>query len=394
MSVSIVGKQITDGLIFVYDRYNAKSFIGAPTTNQQWNGGSEVTPWTVGGTNTDVTNTVDQGPVKGAKTWKFIKTGTSNQWNGWEANYSGIWTGNSGDVWTTSYWYRTTAPANVTNFGIGSFFLPDWSRAYNSTILANVSSIIADGEWRFNYTTTQINENYSNAIIVDGPSWGYSTAAGVLYINGLQWEKKAYASPFAYGARTMSQGFIDLGSRATIDGNMTYSSLANPYFNGPTSFDYMYATETHSHKPGNSFTYEIWFKYNSDTGYDKIMVGKPGGHIGLMTWNGSQYFRLRSGAGFHDIGVAGSAGAWCHLVGTYTAGVGSSMYKNGSLIQTISFSNALLDYGNVLHMGGNVGWNSNYSINGELPLIRVYNRVLSYDEVLKNYNASKGRFGL
>jgi len=57
---------------------------------------------TVSGTNTNITGTAeDDGPIAGAKTWRFEKSGTSNQWNGWESTYGGIWTGSSGDIWTT-----------------------------------------------------------------------------------------------------------------------------------------------------------------------------------------------------------------------------------------------------------------------------------------------------
>jgi hypothetical protein len=43
--------------------------------------------------------------------------------------------------------------------------------------------------------------------------------------------------------------------------------------------------------------------------------------------------------------------------------------------------------------GSNVN-SENYKLKGNLPLIRVYNRALSAQEVLQNYNATKGRFNL
>ena len=216
---------LDSNIVFSYDTGDtSNSYRGEPTTNYQMDWG----PWTVGGINTDVTNTVDQGPVKGAKTWKFEKTGTSNQWNGWESSYGGIWTGNAGDIWTTSYWYKAVTDAGLGGFQVGAFYKSDWSAPYNCTVLANQNSIIADGQWHYNYTTTQFNENYSNAIIVDGPSWGYSTNPGVLYINGLQWEKKSHPTPFAYGTRSATQGLLPLVGNSTI--NLSNVSLINEYF--------------------------------------------------------------------------------------------------------------------------------------------------------------------
>lgn len=387
---------VSNGLIFSYDFNNTKkSWLGAPCTNSQWNSGSEFGPWTVGGINTDVTGTSEAGPVAGAKTYRMQKTGTSSQWNGWEGTYGNIWTGSSGDVWTMSYWYKTTAPAGNTGFGIGSYVNSNWTYTYNTTILANVSSIIADGEWHFNYTVVRFNEAYGPAICADGPSWGYSTSAGTLWINGLQWNKNAYATQFAQGNRVLNQGIKDIAAGVTIDGNLTYDYTGRPYFNGPTSFDYLYATESWSDRPGNSFSYEAWFKQIDDNGYDKIVVGKPGGHTGLIAQGANTIFRLLDNTStWHDISTPTVYNTWCHIVGTYTNGVGSSFYKNGVLIGTSPFSTPLSDRGTVLHIGGNVGWNASYSIHGFIDKVGVYNRVLSADEVNQNFQATRGLYGV
>lgn len=167
-----------------------------------------------------------------------------------------------------------------------------------------------------------------------------------------------------------------------------------PYFKGPTNFNYLYATESVSHKPDNSFTYEAWVKINSDTGVDKIIVGKPGGHTGLMTWNNNFYFRLNAGGAFKDLSVAGSNGVWYHLVGVYINNVGSRLYKNGQLVGSSTFTTALNDYGTVLHIGGNVGWNATYTLDANIDIIRVYNRALTDSEVLQNFYAHRNRYGL
>ena len=264
------GKVATSGLVFMYDTGDTiNSYIGEPTTNYQWNGGSEVTPWTVGGINTDVTNTVNQGPIKGAKTWKFQKTGTSNQWNGWESSYGGIWSGNSGDIWTTSYWYKTNNDAGMGGFWIGAFYTPDWSRPYNTTVLANVSSIIPDGQWHYNYTVTRFNENYSSAIIVDGPSWGYSGQAGELYINGLQWEKKPHATPFAYGTRSATQGLLPLVGNSSIDlSNVSFTSNAQMTFDG-TDDGIIINTSQFNKSNGDPITVECVIKPQRNAGQYK-----------------------------------------------------------------------------------------------------------------------------
>jgi hypothetical protein len=399
MGAHAAAKIATSGLIFHCDLGSDRSYTGAPVTNNQWNSGSEFAPWKANGSGTpniDVTGTAEAGPIKTAKTWKFIKDGTSSQWNGWEGSYGAIWTGSSGDIWTTSYWYKTSNPAGHANFTVGYFYLPDWSRAFNYTILSSRDTIIADGTWRYNYTVTRLNENYSNAIIVDGPSWNYSTSPGVLYINGLQWNKNSFATKFTKGTRTSSQSVVNLANTTIIDGNLSYAYDGTPYFNGPTSFDYLYATESYSHRGTNSFTYEAWFNHIDDNGYDKIIIGKPGGHTGLMAWGGQRGLRLlnSAGNGWYDIFVSDSYNTWVHLVGTYEYGVGSKLYINGVLVGSNNFSDSLYDRGSTLHIGGNVGWNANYSHRAYIDITRVYNRALSANEVATNFAAQRSRFGI
>ena len=97
-----------------------------------------------------------------------------------------------------------------------------------------------------------------------------------------------------------------------------------------------------------------------------------------------------------------SAGAWYHLTHTYN-GTTQLFYINGVLAATynsaasgnISYdaSNTLLAIGADFNgTGYNVG--PNVYTNGKMPVVRIYNIALSAAQVLQNYNATKGRFGL
>ena len=47
--------------------------------------------------------------------------------------------------------------------------------------------------------------------------------------------------------------------------------------------------------------------------------------------------------------------------------------------------------------GPNIGYTTHVGgvwTDGEIPTVKVYNRALSAAEVLRNYNANKGRYGL
>ena len=67
----------------------------------------------------------------------------------------------------------------------------------------------------------------------------------------------------------------------------------------------------------------------------------------------------------------------------------TTIYLNGVSHSISAGGGAAAPYHSALHLGG-----GNYPLNGKIHNTYYYNRVLSADEVLQNYNATKGRFGL
>ena len=69
------------------------------------------------------------------------------------------------------------------------------------------------------------------------------------------------------------------------------------------------------------------------------------------------------------------------------------VYIDGNLQQSSTQSNPTLSSGNIrrFYVGN---WDSSWSCVGRIPLIRVYNKALSADEVEENFNATKTRFSL
>lgn len=416
MSVVSGPKTITSGLLACWDFNNPKSLVAGPITNSQFNSGSEVSPWTVSGTNTDVSLTSDglQAPVPNAKTWKFQKSGSSSQWNGWESSYGGIWTGSSGDYWTTSYWYRTSAPAGATGFGIGSFYTSDWSRAYNTTVIDNVSTIIADGQWHYNYTVVKFNEAYTNAIIADGPSWGYSSSAGELFINGLQWNKNSYATNWVPGTYTAVNALRDLtGTTLSSTFNLSYpqgsgksSTKTYPYL---TSYASTTTVSTDTNSILNTDTHSIFFmiRFNSTATYpngysgnwDMIFQYAGGGSDrspGIWRWPSERtlHWRYDPGNTGCDFGLSAGTGTpfnmdtW-YYVGVTKNGGSAVMYVNGQQVGTGSVANP--------KTAGNapITLFPYYPQDlGTMGICQVYNRVLSSDEVSTNFSAIRNLYNL
>ena len=94
---------------------------------------------------------------------------------------------------------------------------------------------------------------------------------------------------------------------------------------------------------------------------------------------------------------------WTHVVGTAEYNGSSSytqaLYVNGqSVSSTTAAASGTWGDGTtrVFAIFGNVEatHQNNSSLNGKVALANVYNRALSSQEVLQNYNATKRRFGL
>ena len=82
---------------------------------------------------------------------------------------------------------------------------------------------------------------------------------------------------------------------------------------------------------------------------------------------------------------------------TFTMKIGDAIrsYFNG----TASGNVVSLPAGGIFHYGGTtspyqiVGLGSSW-LNGSIPLVRLYNRALTAQEVLQNFNALRGRYGI
>ena len=90
--------------------------------------------------------------------------------------------------------------------------------------------------------------------------------------------------------------------------------------------------------------------------------------------------------------VSGVTGAWNCFAVTLTTGFVQSVYQNG--IFNTSRTAAGYYVGTTTCNIGRFSLSQGEYVNGNIPIVQVYNRALSATEVLQNYNATKSRFGL
>jgi hypothetical protein len=155
-----------------------------------------------------------------------------------------------------------------------------------------------------------------------------------------------------------------------------------------------------------NITQEAWV-YLSGTA-DQVFIGSQYGtssnnSFAIWVQSGAFAFGVNTGGNFYYSTISTvSTGVWYNLTHTYNATT-QLFYINGVLAATynsaasgnISYdtSNTLLAIGADFNgTGYNVG--PGVYTNGKMPVVRIYNIALSAAQVLQNYNATKGRFGL
>ena len=86
---------------------------------------------------------------------------------------------------------------------------------------------------------------------------------------------------------------------------------------------------------------------------------------------------------------------WVNLVGVYTVGGSQILYRNG-VVDIATTGPATISYSSQVVSVGTRVFNGTYQYpwNGSISNALIHNRALTATEVLQNYNATKGRFGL
>lgn len=139
----------------------------------------------------------------------------------------------------------------------------------------------------------------------------------------------------------------------------------------------------------------VWFDSKSSNGH---ILGKSNYNNGYIIHYDAAY-ETRAGGGFQFTNVLGSAwecgvdidiNKWYYLTYTYN-GFNERFYLNGQVKALRSVTSSVVDT-----VGKNfyLGYATSDCINGKIATASIYNRALNSNEVLQNYNALKGRFGL
>lgn len=194
--------------------------------------------------------------------------------------------------------------------------------------------------------------------------------------------------------------------QGTLVNSPTYETSGNNKFLSFSSNRYIKipnSTLLNSH----GFSIEVWFKPTtlSQNGF-LFEKGRVNTSYSLFfSADGNTRFRHRSSTAYvirdtasntSTLGV--STSNWNCLTATKSVSGVKKIYFNSTLKSTqndSTYRNVSID-NNGMSIGAFGGWDGSrgYYYSGRIAVVKVYTRDLSASEVVQNYNALKGRFGL
>ena len=391
------------GLVFAYDTGNTvTSYIGEPTTNIAYavnnNLNSNSNWWVNGGNATfnDNDTSIPKPYVSNVNTsnlfiFSSLVTGTgSNQQLG-----SSIITISPSTIYSFSIWYYFT--------GTSMQVYPYVRTAVNNNDLAYFAynGDTNGANWPKNQwlllkatVTTQANENGIYMSSYTGTSLNDK-----VYYFGYQVEQKAHCTPLALGTRSGTQGLLPLVNNLTIDiSNVSFDSNAQIVFDGTND---SLVVGNNATLKNNNTSIEFVINYLNTPNGDIIQFG-----VGSGTY-AQHYYRAYSGysfwnwypvgTGYGEIAIPNGAlplNTYHHIVMTgndqgyvqfYINGIAQTGATRTSNTQPSNWTPADLTV-------GGFSWDG-YS-SSVIPLVKIYNRVLTPAEVTQNFQANRYRFGI
>lgn len=194
-----------------------------------------------------------------------------------------------------------------------------------------------------------------------------------------------------------------------INGTMSNISFTSPYFSYNGSSSQISVADNPSLEPGSgSWTMEVWV--NQSVSGNDVVLGKfnNGGlaqnvSYSIRTTGTTFYAQLGSGSGsgstlfVNSTNHVGTLNTWYQLVYVFKNGATKTLetFVNGSSIGTVNHSLAsLLNSTNPLYLGSYNGGEYAQWFDGKIGIARIYNKALSSEETLQNFNANKSLYGL
>jgi len=391
------GKVVTSGSVFMYDTGdNFNSYKGKPGYNitgipVAWVGNNNTSDFkTTTGTTTVNIPAIGTREVYYVDIWN---TGTPNCCPSlWRYGDWGTSTGVSGNtLYTYSIIYKTNSGYTHPNF-MYRYEFNGGSYITEVGVFDNAKRIDLGDGWYQAYNTFTTNAS-TNTLYLGMWYYQYNVYDTVyLYKASLTQGNHVFPSeqiipPIT--TRSSTQGLLPIISDSSINlSNVSFDSNAQMYFDGTDDYINLDFTS------GPNGTVELILKSSSYPSKIPISINSDnyssGPNIyfdsGVICWNtGDSATNFFSNSSYPNSN-------YHHLVITNVNGGVATLYIDGVLIGTANGLNMTTTGANKLWIGRY--HDGSYNFNGEIPITKTYNRVLSSSEVKQNYNKYKTRFNL
>jgi hypothetical protein len=431
---------VRDGLVFHYDLSDGKSFAGEPTTNYIYHQNPRID-----GTYTSYMPESGQGTIavnhpQAIRVYNTDNNDISNYIN----SGVGDWTNARHAYWiydndlkkpvVQSYDVVNTWQAKSFGTGmnawstygmtVGSQYTISWLQWTNNLVKrAHVGVYSRDGSGNFNFwdglstvpvnTKTHTWERLSQTFTVSASRnlndsysavymYTYVFDIGLIRIADVQLELKDHPTKFSPTlTRSSTQGLFDRTKTITsIDlSNVSFNSTGKMIFDGSNDYALMNPVLSAGQQ---QYTIEAVFKTNA-TATQVVWEQNTSSVINstracmILLSNGYGGFNGQ-GNDYHSV-VPYTTGTWNHWIITVDINAPSNpikIYVNGSLYSQGNSTGtaAALNVGSYKSsVGYKISAPSEY-FNGEIDIVRVYNKVLTSEEVKSNYHAIRGKYNL
>ncbi len=181
-------------------------------------------------------------------------------------------------------------------------------------------------------------------------------------------------------------------NNGTIENGAVFDDDVGGNFDFDGSNDYV---ETNYNLPASTtkFSTSLWIRPH-DTSTAQILIdNRDAGADGYNVFITGNTIRFRiNGTDLISNSISGRVNTWFNVTTTYD-GTLKRIFFNG-VIDDGTSQTATLNVSNLTRLGTISQSSPTANFNGQIASAQIYERALSKPEVLHNYNALKGRFGL
>jgi hypothetical protein len=403
-----------DALVFAYDTGDTRnSYKGEPTENL-----FGTTAMTFGSDNPTYTPHIENG-TDSVGNYIIKDTVNAPWWSGLRVNQNGVNPLTAGVSYVVSFECRS--PQYDWSWGLdanasgGGWSGNDLGRASNTNLVFDktggtvYTSDMLNTWQRVSYRVTMKDATtFTGASAYPHDSFFPNQNNIKVYYRNPQIEVgKTRATQYVNGARSATQGLLDLTGNSTIDlSNVSFNSSANIEFDG--SNDNFTVNVDSVIRGYTAVTFESVHRDTSGTGgatpYSLLTSpntsNEADGFWHHWVLGGQWYWRLEDNVRGEVGGIFSGAtpfqtGNWYHVVAVVKTNT-ILYYLNGTLLHTVNTSfawaNLRTDSTAYLYLGS--GYGDNYYFAGNLPVFKMYNKELTADEVRNNYRHYKTRFDI